>query len=448
MDSRRWKGIFTTSILVVLCLSSFLFAANANDSSQKWRIGIYQVTSPGVQPETIAWIPQMFTEWFTVKTDLHEADLAYIEHQQALQALKSAQTDIHTVWLGEDQDKIKDVINENVVVQKTDDEKNAVVELPIEYVMLQGASILDALFTHANPEFMELLGEREQLMGVFVIWPSIMEDLLRLRVVYQDLVGGSFEILFDRIVQPKDVQELQEDLLLSILPLSYGDGMTLIYFEHAVPDLSVSVNGSECPLLDDHIVIPSGAVSITLSAFGHESKQIDLVAEPGVRMLVDGALEESSFGPLSISSALGKVDWFLDGIRQESLPSLIPDQKLPLSIVATREGFMASPIQSMSPIRNIVFDLKPEWMTDENLISRNQNFFYQSMGRLLGMFGLYVGLQSFASTFSDNGGVRDPLWQPWIFLSGGAAVVSVVDLIGSLFAYYTGTRYSTPQQGK
>lgn len=430
-------GILTFILMAAFCLSGALYAA---DSDQTLRLGMYQVTSDAVPAESVDWIVDLITERFTFKNDILESETEFINGNNTSLEISKAQADAHTVWQGEDAAKIS-AISRSLDVPVAS--ATFPIGLPIEYVRIQSNPALDGLFAHTNTEFLSILGTREQLAGVIVIWPSLMGNLLRLRIVYHDLIDDTSRIMFDRLVPLRDVQDLQEDILLALLPLSFGDDVALLHIENSVPGLAVSLDGVDYPIFENQIAVPSGENMLELSAFGYESKSVPISVEAGTRFIVDANLEQSGFGPLSIASEMGEVDWFLDGVRQEGLPFLFPDQNLPINVIASREGFMSSSIQSTTPVRQIVFDLKPEWMTDENLITRNRDTFYSAMGKALGAFGLWVGLQSMAATFSDTG-VKDPKWQPWVFLTGGVAVVSVVDLIGGLLAYYTGTRYSTP----
>ncbi len=437
MAKGKRVGILPFILIAAFCLSGTLYAA---DSGQNWRIGIYQVASDTVPAESVDWIATLITERFTFKDVLLEAETEFINESNTSLAIAKAESDAHVVWQGEDEAKIS-AIPRGLDVPVASETYSA--GLPIEYVRIQSNPALDGLFSHTNVELLSMLGTREQLAGVIVIWPSLMGNLLRLRIVYHDIMDDTFRIMFDRLVPLRDVQDLQEDILLALLPLSFSDDVALIHFENLVPGLTATMDGVSYPIFESQIVVPSGENVLELSAFGYEPRSVPISVEAGTRFIVDAYLEQAGFGPLSLASRMGEVDWFLDGVRQEGLPFLFLDQNLPINVIAAREGFMSSSLQSTTPVRQIVFDLKPEWMTDENLITRNRDTFYSAMGKALGAFGLWVGLQSMAATFSDTG-VSDPRWQPWVFLSGGIAVVSVVDLIGGLLAYYTGTRYSTP----
>ncbi len=438
MPTGKWTGMCGCLLIVAsLCLSSPLYAV---ETTPNWRIGIYQVSTSTIPSESFDWILSMVTERLTFKTNLTTLEAEYVNGLDTFSTIETIQTENHAVWTGEDKAKVAGL---SQLMEPPSTSGRFSAGLPMEYVHFDTTPVWDALFLRGDQKFISTLGKRERLSGVLVIWPSMMENLLRLRVVYHDLVTGGHETLFDRLVALQDAQELQDELLLSLLPLSFGTDVSLLNFEHAAPGLTVKIADKDYPIIENEIIVPAGENVLELAAFGYEPKQVSIVSEAGENITVDGSLKLAAFGPLSICSSTGKVDWFVNGIRQNGLPILFQNQMLPLNIVASRQGFISSAIQSTTPMKTIVFDLKPEWMSDENLIARNRDSFYYAMGRALGAFGMWIGLQSMATTFSDSG-TSDPLWQPWIFLSAGVAVVSVVDLVGGLLAYYTGTRYSTP----
>ena len=437
MYTGKWIGLCGLMTMLALCLSNPLYAT---ETATSWRIGTYQVVCPDIPTDSVDWILRLAEDRFTVKDRVTEREAEYLRALLARAAVGAAQDEAHGYWTGENLSEIARIpqLLEPAPVTGSFSEG-----LPVEYIPLQTSPAYDSLFVHANPQFMATLGIRENLAGVLVVWPVLVENLLRLKVVYHDLATNGYEVLFDRLTPLRDVRELQDELLLALLPLGSGTEVSLLHIENPVPGLTARIDGKDRPIVGNQVVTPAGEIILELSAFGYEPVSVPLSVAPGEKAVVDGNLKPATFGPLSISSSTGTVDWFLDGVRQNGLPFMFPNQTLPLNIVASRKGFMSSAVQSTTAMRTIVFDLKPEWMTDENLITRNRDSFYTAMGRAFGAFGLWVGLQSLATTFSDYG-TGDPLWQPWIFLSAGVSVVSVVDLIGDLLAYYTGTRYSTP----
>lgn len=437
MHTGKWTGMCGLLMMAAsLCLSSPLHAA---ETVPTWRIGTYQVSTSTIPSESFDWILSLVAERLTFKTDLTTLEMEFVNELNGHTSTETAQTAAHAVWTGEDKTKISEL---SLLVEPMSVHDDFSAGLPMEYVHFDTSPVYDSLFLRDDQNFISTLGKRERLMGVLVIWPSWMENLLRLRIVYHDLTIPDRKVLFDRLVPLRDAQELQKELLLALLPLSFGMEVSLLSFEHAAPGLEVTIEGKVYPIIENQIVVPAGENVLELSAFGYEPKQVPIVSQAGEHLVVDGDLELAKFGPLSISSLTGGTDWFLNGVRQNGLPNLFQNQTLPINIVASRKGFMSSAVQSTTSMKTIVFDLRPEWMTDENLIVRNRDSFYYAMGRTLGAFGLWVGLQSMAATFSDSG-TSDPLWQPWIFLSAGVSVVSMVDLIGNLLAYYTGARYST-----
>ncbi len=399
-----------------------------------WRIGVYSTASSDAELEVVQWVIPLMEQWIEVKQQYTEEERALWKSRQERLAQLEQQSKLHAAIGSEDQQKI-----EQAQAPATADIGQQVPQA-IEFVTVAANPALQYLFTQANDSFMQLLGQREDLMGILVVWPQLMDNLVRLRIGYHDLAHGSYTVLFDQIAPQKDAQELRDALLLAVSQVSNASDAGMLRIINGVPGIGLSINGTSYAVLDGISIVPAGQMSVTISAYGYESRTVDVYLEPRMQLDLDGTLSRKSAGPLSVSSGMGSVSWFFNGLRQEQLPFLIDNQTLPFNIVASKEGFISSAWQSTVPMRSIEFDLKPLWMTEENLIIRGKNKMYAAMGRSLGMFGVWVAMQALRSTYADSSTIAS--WNPWVFLSGSAAIVSVVDLFGSLVDYYTYTKYS------
>lgn len=422
-----------------LCLS---VPAIASAQSEVWRIGLYQISSQAIPSEQIEWVFSTIEEQYSKKAGLDRQERTFMEGMMQSQEREQELSKRHEAWQSEDRE---DILTPEP--ERDTGIADAGVELPaqevfVEFVRFPSDPTYDKLFSVCDGQFLALLGIRESLAELFVVWPEMIGDHSRLRIVSWDFVHQRQSLLLDRLIVRKDAEAFREEIRIGLAQAHADGDVAMLRIKDPVPGLSVRINGEDRGFVEEGLVLATGTYSIELSAFGYDAKTLTIELSSGEQTEISGQLARTGYGPLSIGSAMGTADWFLDGVFQGQLPSLVTDQRLPISIVANREGFLPFSLQSTSAIREITFDLKPRWMTDEHLIERRRDDFYASMARTLGAFGMWVGLRSAATTFG-TGGTSDPAWKPWIHLSAGITIASVVDLVGGLLAYYTGTRYST-----
>lgn len=302
--------------------------------------------------------------------------------------------------------------------------------LPISYRKIPHDEKLATLLS-SGKEAIEWYCSKENLDALLLLEATDLSKITRIEVLWFDLFSNEVVSIFDRISIDQNFAELEEPLGLALLSKTAGD-VSVIVFDNPVPTLEVKEEGTVVPLDSYLVFLPEGTHLLQLGGVGYLSRSISLDLKKNTITHIDAQLEQEVFDEIKLNSTLGNVDWYINGSFREHSTNLdLKNYALPLIVVAQKEGFSNKTIQTSQTIEYLSFEMKPEWMDDNQLLLDAQKGFYKSLRNTILMFGAYVAIATLANTYE----VESPLWQPLLVATSGISLVASLQTIMNLATY-------------
>lgn len=303
--------------------------------------------------------------------------------------------------------------------------------LPVTYKQIhyqrQYAKLLESF-----PDSRSWYASLEKLDALVLIKMTKLASNDRIRLYWYDLFSDTTTLIFDRVLVQKEPSEMQEEIGTALLAKTAGTGYGLLIFDNYNSSLSLEINKEPLLLKERQVLFPSGEYTIDLSGEGFVAMNMAVNVLPNTIQHVPTTLERTEVGNIHLSSTLGKVSWFVDGIFRDTRSDLtISSSMVPFVIVAQKEGFASKTLQVQKPVQEISVTLHPEWMTSSALLQEEQRGFYKSLRNTMLVFGLYVASTTLSKTFD----VSNPLWQPLQVATSGFALVSTLHTIMNFASY-------------
>ena len=239
-------------------------------------------------------------------------------------------------------------------------------------------------------------------------------------------------LLVDRLSFREDASDLTSDVVLALLGTHRQDPVSAIVLSGAPPAVAVTVDGVSSQRDAFLVVLPPGRHTIGLSANGYEPRNVEVECLSGQSLDLDATLQQARLASLSAASRQGVVTWFVDGTKQGTASSLtLEDPTLPLLVTAQKDGF-ATLSHQLTKERGIVdFQLSRDWTRDPNLSRRVQKQFYNAFVSLIFSVGLTLAYPTLYNVYGDGDYLSGGLYVAF----QGAAVMSAISLVRSLFTY-------------
>ncbi|HKL60192.1 MAG TPA: hypothetical protein VJ863_09850 [Sphaerochaeta sp.] len=283
------------------------------------------------------------------------------------------------------------------------------------------------------PDARSFYASQQGLDALLLIKKTKISSNDRIRLYWYDLFSDTTTVIFDQVVVGQQAPlEMQEKMGAALLAKSAGPEYGLLVFDNFRSSLSLTVNGEPYQLDGEQTLFSPGEYTLSFSEEGFVSKQITLTIEENTITHVPSRLERVAVGDIHLSSTIGKVAWFVDGQEEGiSCDLSIGSTRVPLVIVAQKEGFASKTLQVQKPVQEISVSLQPEWMTRSALVQEEQRGFYKSLRNTMLIFGLYVASTTLSQTFD----VANPLAQSLQVATSGFALVSTMHTLMNLASY-------------
>lgn len=402
----------------LVCLS--LFAADQTPFS----VGIVALQDDA--SSLLAMVEEAGTTYASTFIPANEAYKEYLTFRDQAEAEVARLKNISFAYVSKSEKELEKALQPMVLPQVF-----AADRLSVSYSQVSlepGYSNLLDTFAESRPWY----ASRENLDALLLVKQTRLASKERIRIYWYDLFSDTTTLIFDQLDVGESPSSMLEEIGEALLAKCAGPDYGLLLFDSYSSLFVVEANGEPLVIEDKKVLLPSGEYSLSISSEGYVSKQIPINVLPNTITHVPISLKRIQMGDMRLSSPLGKVSWFVDGLYYgEGCDLSISASMAPLVVVAKKDGFASKTLQIQKPIREIVVPLEPEWMKDSLLLEDRQRGFYKSLRNTMLVFGLYVASTTLSQTFE----VASPLWQPLQVATSGFALVSTLHTIMNLASY-------------
>ncbi len=243
---------------------------------------------------------------------------------------------------------------------------------------------------------------------------------------------GRLALLVDKLSFREDASDLTSDVVLALLMAHRQEPVSAVVLRDAPPSVAVAVDGVPASRDASLVLLAPGRHIIGLSANGYESRNAEVECLAGQSLELGATLQRVRLPSLSMASGQGLVTWYVDGIRQGTSSSLtLDDPQLPLLVTAEKDGFV--PLSHhLTTDRGIVdFQMSRDWTRDPDFTRSVQKQFYNAFVSLICSVGLTLAYPTLYNVYGDGDYLSGGLYVAF----QGAAVMSAISLVRSLFTY-------------
>ena len=257
----------------------------------------------------------------------------------------------------------------------------------------------------------------------------------RLLSVYAYEYGsGSVELVYQIVATDSD--RFPVNAALSVARFFTNGAPALVKLEDLAVGAVVEVDGTEVDSLDGCIMTTEGRHVIHLSAQGKQDRTFATDLAGNTVSSVDASMKDARYSGLEIKTD-PEAQLFVDGVEVGLTPLTLDNYVIPSSLRFTAPGYADKTVGLLKETQSISISLKPEWMTDQNLLKDTKDGFYTRFAVCLMVFGAKIAMKTLNDGSSAFFAAMDTV-------ATGALTVSFADLIGSLVDYYRQTEYIAP----
>lgn len=261
-----------------------------------------------------------------------------------------------------------------------------------------------------------------------------LQGFLHLSVYVYRCGSDSASLVYEMISKESD--RFPVNSALSLAPSFMEGSPSLVRLEGLASGTTVEIDGKETGSLDGYVMTTSGRHVIALSAQGKQDRVFATDLAPDAVSSLDASMNDIRYSGLEITSdPVSSV--YLNGIGIGQTPLTLDNYVIPSSLRFSADGYADKTVGILSGTKPVSVSLKPEWMTDGNLLKEEKNEFYAGFARSLLIFGAKIALR----TFNDG---KNKVLEALDGAATGLLAVSIVDLVGSLVDYYRQTEYIAP----
>lgn len=238
--------------------------------------------------------------------------------------------------------------------------------------------------------------------------------------------------IYDQLSFNENYMENEAPLTLALLSCVESDELAVITLKDTPPSFLLSVDGTDMMIRDDLVVLPIGKHTLVMSAYGYESKEMDVLLSKGETLSVDGSLVPKVMPSLTLLSTSGNVNWTIDGVKAGTASLLsLGNVSLPILLQADKEGFLPMRKQASESKDVMYFSLKPLWAEGEGLLRDKQKAFYGSFVSFAVATCVMLAHNALYQVYG-NGEVYSPIAY---YAEQGAVVMTGMLLVRHLFEY-------------
>ena len=257
----------------------------------------------------------------------------------------------------------------------------------------------------------------------------------RLLSVYTYEYGsGSVELVYQIVATDSD--RFPVNAALSVARFFTNGAPALVKLDDLAVGAVVEVDGTEVDSLDGCIMTTEGRHVIHLSAQGKQDRTFATDLAGNTVSSVDASMKDARYSGLEIKTD-PEAQLFVDGVEVGLTPLSLDNYVIPSSLRFTAPGYADKTVGLLKETQSISISLKPEWMTDQNLLKDTKDGFYTRFAVCLMVFGAKIAMKTLNDGSSAFFAAMDTV-------ATGALTVSFADLIGSLVDYYRQTEYIAP----
>ena len=257
----------------------------------------------------------------------------------------------------------------------------------------------------------------------------------RLLSIYVYEYGSESVKLVYQIVAT-DSDRFPVNAALSVAGFFMNSAPALVKLDDLAVGAVVEVDGNEVDSLDGCIMTTEGRHVIHLSAQGKQDRTFATDLAGNTVSSVDATMKDARFSGLEITSD-PEAQVIVDGVEVGLTPLTLDNYVTPSSLRFSAPGYAEKTVGLLKETQSINISLKPEWMTDENLLKSTKDGFYTRFAVCLMVFGAKIAMKTLNDGSSSFFGAMDTV-------ATAALTVSFADLIGSLVDYYRQTEYIAP----
>ena len=257
----------------------------------------------------------------------------------------------------------------------------------------------------------------------------------RLLSLYAYEYGSDSVSLVYQIVST-DSDRFPVNAALSVAGFFMNSAPALVMLEDLAVGTVVEVDGTEVDSLDGCIMTTEGRHVIHLSAQGKQDRTFATDLAGNTLSSVNASMKDSRYSGLEITSD-PQAQVMVDGVPVGLTPLTLDNYVIPSSLRLTAPGYAGKTVGILKETQSISISLKPEWMSDENLLRSTKDGFYTRFAICLMVFGTKIAMKTLNDGSSSFLGAMDTV-------ATAALTVSFADLIGSLVDYYRQTEYIAP----
>lgn len=216
----------------------------------------------------------------------------------------------------------------------------------------------------------------------------------------------------------------------ALLPLLKSADTVIIHAD--IPrTVSLSVDGEPVSPVNGYIALEKGDHVFTYASPVFHTLEETLTIDENTELCP--VLVPVFSGPMFIHSIPFDADIYYQGSRIEN--HVAENGAVPFTVTAAREGFAPYSVQATAaPYSRIDIELRPEWMSENDMIERTKGRFYSLLLSTLLSFGLQVAANSVSDIFPEWG------ISPVGAVFAGMSVVQLVELMDSAFDYFQAAR--------
>jgi len=272
--------------------------------------------------------------------------------------------------------------------------------------------------------------EREGLDGLILLDVQRFDDFDR--VVCTAVEEGSVTLL-DRLVPSGSFHELEEELAAAFLGYGSAHTKSALLVTDGPLSLTITLDGVVQKPGERLFILDPGTIDLVIAAPSHTGREELLLLEEGRVTRFDATLDTVAEEAVTVRSQSGRVSWFVNGIVMDANLSLtIEEPVYPLSILATKEGFVNQEIGlAHAPAEDLVITMVGEKSLSSASLKGEQEDFYKELRKTILLFGAYVATVALGSAPA----LEHPFWQVGQVASGGVALVNLVSLVAQLATY-------------
>lgn len=232
------------------------------------------------------------------------------------------------------------------------------------------------------------------------------------------------EVYSSLYLQSDDDEEFRS--ILSVLLPYIKSPETIIVPVQIPPVVSLSVDGEAVTPIRSVIALEKGEHDFVFTSPRFERLEETLYVDEST--VLSPEFTPLFSGPAFISSLPYDASIYYQGMPVEN--HVVPEGTVPFSISARRAGFAPYSMQSTEITDTISISLRPEWMGENDTLSRAKGRFYNNLVATLVSFGALVATNSISGIYTDLE------LAPVAVAFTGISFVQLVELLDSMFDYF------------